>query len=199
MWTPPTSCAAKASSVPTCISPNMATAVVLRCPWLGGGVKRILNEPKEAPGLIAIETLEPAPSAGPVFAPLGGGCGGRRGHLLGHARRPRFQIEWTDSPNRGFASDELRSALRSALEKPARRCRVPKKAMWRRRSKAAANSSRPSTRRRFWRTRRWRPRWQWRTCPSPRNAARCEHPCRTRRRRAASSRKALAIRLNPSR
>ena len=98
--------------------PNMATAVVVRCPWLGGGVKRILNEPKEAPGLIAIETLEPAPSAGPVFAPLGGVAVVAEDTFSAMRVARDLQIEWTDSPNRGFASDELRSALRSALEKP---------------------------------------------------------------------------------
>ena len=33
--------------------PDMATAVVVRCPWLGGGVNAIANTPDNEPGFIA--------------------------------------------------------------------------------------------------------------------------------------------------
>ena len=98
--------------------PNMATAVVVRCPWLGGGVRNIANKPKEAPGLIGIETLDPAPAAGPVFAPLGGVAVVAEDTFTAIRIARELDIEWTESANHAFASDELRAALRQALEQP---------------------------------------------------------------------------------
>ncbi len=98
--------------------PNMATAVVVRCPWLGGGVKSIANEPMDEPGLVAIETLDAAPGAGPLFAPLGG-VGVVAEDTWTAIRIARgLDIEWTGSPNQTFDSDELRQALRDAVAKP---------------------------------------------------------------------------------
>ena len=98
--------------------PGMATAVVVRCPWLGGGVKRIGNKPDEAPGLVAIEILDPAPSAGPVFTPLGGVAVVAEDTFTALRIAGGLDIEWTDSPNRAFDSDALRAALREALARP---------------------------------------------------------------------------------
>ena len=98
--------------------PNMATAVVVRCPWLGGGVKNIANRPKEAPGVIGIEVLDPAPSAGPMFAPLGGVAVVAEDTFTAIRIARDLNIEWTASPNQGFASEDLRTALREALAKP---------------------------------------------------------------------------------
>ncbi|MDE0661831.1 MAG: molybdopterin-dependent oxidoreductase [Gammaproteobacteria bacterium] len=98
--------------------PNMATAVVIRCPWLGGGVKSIANKPMNEPGLVAIETLDAAPSAGPLFAPLGGVGVVAEDTWTAMRIAQGLDIEWTGSPNQTFDSDELRQALRDAVAKP---------------------------------------------------------------------------------
>ena len=98
--------------------PNMATAVVVRCPWLGGGVKNILNKPNTAPGLVAIEILDPAASAGPVFNPVGGVAVVAEDTYTAMRIARDLQIEWTDSPNKTFSSDALQAELREALDKP---------------------------------------------------------------------------------
>ena len=98
--------------------PNMATAVVVRCPWLGGGVKSIANKPTDEPGLVAIETLDAAPSAGPLFAPLGGVGVVAEDTWTAMRIAQGLDIEWTGSPNQTFDSDELRQALRDAVAKP---------------------------------------------------------------------------------
>ena len=98
--------------------PNMATAVVVRCPWLGGGVKSIANKPTDEPGLVAIETLDAAPSAGPLFNPLGGVAVVAEDTWTAVRIAQGLDIEWTGSPNQTFDSDELRQALRDAVAKP---------------------------------------------------------------------------------
>ena len=98
--------------------PNMATAVVVRCPWLGGGVKNILNKPNTAPGLVAIEILDPAASAGPVFNPVGGVAVVAEDTYTAMRIARDLEIEWTDSPNKTFSSDALQAELREALDKP---------------------------------------------------------------------------------
>ena len=98
--------------------PNMATAVVVRCPWLGGGVKNILNKPNTAPGLVAIEILDPSASAGPVFNPVGGVAVVAEDTYSAMRIARELEIEWTDSPNKTFSSDALQVELREALTKP---------------------------------------------------------------------------------
>ena len=98
--------------------PNMATAVVVRCPWLGGGVKSIANKPDNEPGLVGIETLSPAPSAGPVFAPLGGVAVVAEDTWTARRIARGLEIEWTGSPNQTFDSEELRQSLREAVARP---------------------------------------------------------------------------------
>ena len=98
--------------------PNMATAVVVRCPWLGGGVKAIANPPANEPRLISIETLPPAPSAGPIFAPLGGVAVVAEDTWTAIRIARSLEIEWTESPNRNFDSEVLRGSLREAVMKP---------------------------------------------------------------------------------
>ena len=98
--------------------PNMATAVVVRCPWLGGGVKNILNKPNTAPGLVAIEILDPAASAGPVFNPVGGVAVVAEDTYTAMRIARDLEIEWTDSPNKTFSSDALQAELRVALDTP---------------------------------------------------------------------------------
>ena len=98
--------------------PDMATAVVVRCPWLGGGVKNILNKPNTAPGLVAIEILDPAASAGPVFNPVGGVAVVAEDTYTAMRIARDLEIEWTDSPNKTFSSDALQAELRVALDKP---------------------------------------------------------------------------------
>ncbi len=98
--------------------PDMATAVVVRCPWLGGGVKAIANPPANEPRLISIETLPPAPSAGPIFAPLGGVAVVAEDTWTAIRIARGLEIEWTESPNRSFDSEELRKSLREAVTQP---------------------------------------------------------------------------------
>ena len=98
--------------------PDMATAVVVRCPWLGGGVNAIANAPDSEPGFIGIETLPPAPSAGPLFAPLGGVAVLAEDTWTAIRVARGLEIEWTGSPNRAFDSDELRKSLRGAVSRP---------------------------------------------------------------------------------
>ena len=98
--------------------PNMATAVVVRCPWLGGGVKNIANKPTDEAGLVGIEILDPAPSAGPVFAPLGGVAVVAEDTWTAVRVARQLDIEWTGSPNQDFDSDVLRQSLRDALKQP---------------------------------------------------------------------------------
>ncbi len=98
--------------------PNMATAVVVRCPWLGGGVKNIANKPTAEAGLVGIEILDPAPSAGPVFAPLGGVAVVAEDTWTALRVARQLDIEWTASPNQDFDSDVLRQSLRDALKQP---------------------------------------------------------------------------------
>ena len=98
--------------------PNMATAVIVRCPWLGGGVANIRNKPNTAPGLVAVEILDPSPSAGPVFAPLGGVAVVADDTYTAMRIARGLDIEWTDSPNKTFASDALQAELREALAQP---------------------------------------------------------------------------------
>ncbi len=98
--------------------PNMATAVVVRCPWLGGGVKSIGNKPTDEPGLVAIESLDAAPSAGPMFTPLGGVAVVAEDTWTAVRIARGLDIEWTGSPNQTFDSDALRQALRDAVIKP---------------------------------------------------------------------------------
>ena len=98
--------------------PNMVTAVVVRCPWLGGGVKSIANKPTDEPGLVAIETLDPAPSAGPVFTPLGGVAVVADDTWTAMRIAGGLDIEWTGSPTQSFDSDELRKSLRDAVASP---------------------------------------------------------------------------------
>ena len=98
--------------------PNMATAVVVRCPWLGGGVKQIANPPADVPGLVGIEVLDPSPSAGPVFAPLGGAAVVAEDTYTAMRVARDLQIEWTESPNHAFDSTALSASLREALAQP---------------------------------------------------------------------------------
>ena len=98
--------------------PNMATAVVVRCPWLGGGVKNIANPPEEQPGFVGVEILDPSASAGPVFNPVGGVAVIAEDTYTAVRIARDLDIEWTESPNHAFDSDELRQALRDALEQP---------------------------------------------------------------------------------
>ena len=99
--------------------PNMATAVVVRCPWLGGGVKNIANPPAaDEPGFVGIEVLDPAPSAGPVFSPLGGAAVIAEDTYTAIRIARGLEIEWTESPNHAFDSDALGGALREALTAP---------------------------------------------------------------------------------
>ena len=98
--------------------PNMATAVVVRCPWLGGGVQSIANKPDAEAGLIAIETLDPAPSAGPLFRPLGGVAVVAEDTWTAMRIARSLDIEWTGSPNQSFDSAELRKSLRDAVADP---------------------------------------------------------------------------------
>ena len=98
--------------------PNMATAVIVRCPWLGGGVKAITNKSTDEPGLVAIETLDPAPSAGPLFAPLGGVAVVAEDTWTAIRVAQGLDIEWTPSTNQTFDSDELRTSLRDAVANP---------------------------------------------------------------------------------
>ena len=94
--------------------PNMATAVVVRCPWLGGGVADIANPPADEPGLIGVEVLEPSASAGPVFNPVGGVAVIAEDTWTAIRIARGLEVEWTDSPNRTFSSDEMRTSLRDA-------------------------------------------------------------------------------------
>ena len=98
--------------------PNMATAVVVRCPWLGGGVKNIANKPSEEAGLIGIEILEPSASAGPVFNPVGGAAVIAEDTYTAIRIARGLDIEWTESPNHSFDSDVLQQSLRDALQQP---------------------------------------------------------------------------------
>ena len=98
--------------------PNMATAVVVRCPWLGGGVKTIANKPSEEAGLIGIEILEPSASAGPVFNPVGGAAVIAEDTYTAIRIARGLDIEWTESPNHSFDSDALQQSLRDALQQP---------------------------------------------------------------------------------
>ncbi len=98
--------------------PNMATAVIVRCPWLGGGVKTIANKPAGEPGLVGIEILDPAASAGPVFNPLGGVAVIAEDTYTAIRVARDLDIEWTDSPNQTFSSAELQASLRAALQRP---------------------------------------------------------------------------------
>ena len=98
--------------------PNMVTAVVVRCPWLGGGVKNIANPPEEQPGFVGVEILDPSASAGPVFNPVGGVAVIAEDTYTAVRIARDLDIEWTESPNHAFDSDELRQALRDALEQP---------------------------------------------------------------------------------
>lgn len=100
------------------LMPNMATAVVVRCPWLGGGVKNILNKPNTAPGLLAIEILDPSASAGPVFNPVGGVAVVADDTYTAMRIARDLEIEWTESPNQTFSSDALQEELRKALAQP---------------------------------------------------------------------------------
>ncbi len=109
------------------------------CRWeAGGGVKAIVNQPKGEPGLISIETLPPAPGAGPVFAPLDGVAVVAEDTWTAIRIARGLEIEWTDSPNRSFDSEALRRSLREAVMKPERRCRDPERAMSMRPSPRAA-------------------------------------------------------------
>ena len=99
--------------------PNMATAVIVRCPWLGGGVKNIANPPAaDEAGFVGLEILDPSASAGPVFNPLGGAAVIAEDTHTAMRIAQTLDIEWTSSPNSTFDSDVLRGALRDALEQP---------------------------------------------------------------------------------
>ena len=98
--------------------PNMATAVVVRCPWLGGGVRNLVNPPSEQPGLVGIEILEPSASAGPVFTPLGGAAVIAEDTYTAIRIARDLDIEWTDSPNHSFDSNQSQQSLRAALQEP---------------------------------------------------------------------------------
>ena len=98
--------------------PNMATAVVVRCPWLGGGVEKIVNPPGEQAGFIGIEILDPSASAGPQFAPLGGAAVIAEDTYTAIRIARELEIEWTESPNHSFDSSQLQQSLLSALQEP---------------------------------------------------------------------------------
>ncbi len=98
--------------------PNMATAVVVRCPWLGGGVRRIGNQPTDEPGLIGIEVLDPSPSAGPMFTPVGGAAVIAQDTYTAMRIAGQLEIEWTESENHAFDSAVLQGELRDALGQP---------------------------------------------------------------------------------
>ena len=101
--------------------PNMATAVIVRCPWLGGGVKSIRNKPNTAPGLVGIEILDPSASAGPVFNPVGGVAVVADDTYTAMRIARDLDIEWTESENQAFSSDALQVELREALAQPGER------------------------------------------------------------------------------
>ena len=101
--------------------PNMATAVIVRCPWLGGGVRDVRNRPGPAPGLVGIEILKPAPSAGPNFTPLGGVAVIAEDTWTAMRTARDLDVEWEASPNVDFDSAALQDALRAAAEQPAGR------------------------------------------------------------------------------
>ena len=96
--------------------PNMATAVIVRCPWLGGGVRDIHNRPAPTPGLVGIEILKPAPAAGPNFTPLGGVAVIAEDTWTAMRIAGELNIEWEGSPNADFDSAALQDALRAAAE-----------------------------------------------------------------------------------
>ncbi len=100
-------------------SPNMATAVIVRCPWLGGGVKNVNNAPAQAePGFVGIELLDPSASAGPVFNPVGGVAVIAEDTYTAIRLARSLDVEWTESPNQTFDSSVLQASLREALAQP---------------------------------------------------------------------------------
>ena len=97
--------------------PNMAIAVIVRCPWLGGGVEKVAD-PEPRAGLIGLEVIDPAPPAGPMFAPWGGVAVLAEDTWTALSVARELDIEWTGSPNQGFSSDSLQAELKTMLESP---------------------------------------------------------------------------------
>ena len=94
---------------------GMLYATLRRCPWVGGGLAK---KPKiqSIPGYVGYEVIEP-PVGAPVFSPLGSLA------LLAEDTYTSMQvaqsadIEWTNSPNKNFDSEEFTFALKEAVQK----------------------------------------------------------------------------------
>ncbi len=94
---------------------GMLYATLRRCPWVGGGLAK---KPKiqSIPGYVGYEVIEP-PAGAPVFSPLGSLA------LLAEDTYTSMQvaqsadIEWTNSPNKNFDSEEFTFALKEAVQK----------------------------------------------------------------------------------
>ena len=95
------------------VLPNMVTAVVVRGPVLGAGVKSVRPPPAQ-PGLIGHQILD-APKGAPVFAPLGGVAVLAADTHLARTVADSLEIEWTESPNDAFDSARHQAELREAV------------------------------------------------------------------------------------
>ncbi len=96
--------------------PNMAVAVLVRCPWLGGGVASF-KEPADTSGVIGFEVLD-APQGAPQFRPVGGIAVIAEDTYTALRAANDLEIEWTSSPTQSFSSDTFREALHDALQSP---------------------------------------------------------------------------------
>lgn len=96
--------------------PNMAVAVLVRCPWLGGGVKSF-KRPADTSGIIGFEVLD-APQGAPQFRPVGGVAVIAEDTYTALRVANDLEVEWTSSPTLSFSSDTFRKALHDSLRSP---------------------------------------------------------------------------------
>lgn len=102
--------------------PNMAYAVMVHSPRLGGSVKsvKIPADASNKERLISLETIPPTP--GPIlFNPVGGVAVVAEDTYSAISLSKNLEIEWNSSPNDSFDSDRLEEELKAAVTNPTRR------------------------------------------------------------------------------
>ena len=96
--------------------PNMAYAVMVHSPRLGGSVKsvKLSSNATNKEKLIALKTIPPTP--GPImFNPVGGVAVVAEDTYSAISLSKNLEIEWNPSPNDSFDSEKLEEELRTAV------------------------------------------------------------------------------------
>ncbi len=99
--------------------PNMAVAVIVRCPHLGCSVKTVSISPEAESNkaFIGLEKIDPTPGA-PLFLPVGGVAVIAEDTYNAMKIAETLEIIWSDTPNDIVTTPAFTEALRNAVHQP---------------------------------------------------------------------------------